>query len=579
MFYELIEQLRIDTLQQSLPLIGAELTLTIAILLILFCRMLPGLEKIDSVWLGIVGVTAALIALRPFQPWSSGPNGMSPIAMGQLQPSEIFTGMLTHDGFAIAIKALLLFFLLLFFLLTKITRLSSRYDSADFVVLALGSTLGMFMMSSANHMIMIFMGVEMASVPSYALVALQRRNKKASEAALKYAVYGAGASGVMLYGISLLCGVLNSAHLPTMATRLGELLSSEPSGSELLILALGGLMLGVGLSFKLSAFPFHFWCPDVFEGATSEVNAFLSVASKAAALALLVRVAIGFTALPAQPEQVAAAGGPAIELAAPIDPNVRQVNFVAADAESPEMPPADPMAPARKFVCLVISFIAIVTCTFGNLAAYAQTNIKRLFAYSTIAHAGYMMMAAPAAIAAAAVDKDAARQAIAYLGLYIVIYLFMNLGAFAAIAFVREAIGSDEIKDYAGMLRRSPTVAVCLTLILVSLIGLPPLAGFIGKFAVFAAIAQAWSLTASPFLMVLLVVGGVNTAISLFYYLRIVKVMTIDGESDDTAPMQQSVGMIQNGYLVLVTAPLVLLMFNWDFLNAWLLEAVSQIVT
>ncbi|PQO35405.1 NADH-quinone oxidoreductase subunit N [Blastopirellula marina] len=579
MFYELIEQLRIDTLQQSLPLIGAELTLTIAILLILLCRMLPALEKIDSVWLGIVGVTAALIALRPFQPWSVGPDGMAPVAMGQLESTETFTGMLTHDGFAIAIKALLLFFLLLFFLLTKITRLSPRYDSADFVVLALGSTLGMFMMSSANHMIMIFMGVEMASVPSYALVALQRRNKKASEAALKYAVYGAGAAGVMLYGISLLCGVLNSAHLPTMASRLNELLASEPSGSELLILALGGLMLGVGLSFKLSAFPFHFWCPDVFEGATSEVNAFLSVASKAAALALLVRVAIGFTALPAQPDQVALQAGPAIEQAALVNPDVQLVNFVANDAAPKEAKPGDSMGPARKFVCLVIALIAIVTCTFGNLAAYAQTNIKRLFAYSTIAHAGYMMMAVPAAIAVAEVDKDAARQAIAYLGLYAVIYLFMNLGAFAAVAFVRQAIGSDEIKDYAGMLRRGPTVAICLTLILVSLIGLPPLAGFIGKFAVFAAIAQAWTMTSAPFLMVLLIVGGLNTAISLFYYLRIAKVMTIDSESDDTAPMQQSIGMIQNGYLVLVTAPLVLLMFNWDFLNAWLLEAVSQIIT
>ncbi|MCC9607654.1 NADH-quinone oxidoreductase subunit N [Blastopirellula sp. JC732] len=579
MFYQLIEQLRIDTLQQSLPLIGAELTLTIAIVLILFCRMLPGLEKIDSVWLGIGGVIAALVALRPFQPWSIGAEGPTPISMGALQPTELFTGMLTHDGFAIAIKALLLFFLLLFFLLTKITRLSPRYDSADFVVLVLGSTLGMFMMVASNHMIMIFMGVEMASVPSYAMVALQRRNKKASEAALKYAVYGAGAAGVMLYGISLLCGVLNSAHLPTMATRLSELLATETHGSEVLVLALGGLMLGVGLSFKLSAFPFHFWCPDVFEGATSEVNAFLSVASKAAALALLVRVAIGFTTLPAQPEAVAKQTVPAVEQLAADEANVQLVNFVDAKVAADEAKPVDPLSPARKFVCLLIAVIAVVTCTFGNLAAYAQTNIKRLLAYSTIAHAGYMMMAVPAAIAVAEVDKDAARQAIAYLTLYVVIYLFMNLGAFAAVAFVRQAVGSDEIKDYAGMLRRGPTVAVCLTLILVSLIGLPPLAGFIGKFAVFAAIAQAWNATSYPFLMLLLIAGGLNTAISLFYYLRIAKVMTIDGESDDTAPMQQPIGIIQNGYLALVTAPLVLLMFNWDFLNAWLLEAVSQILT
>ncbi|UUO05845.1 NADH-quinone oxidoreductase subunit N [Blastopirellula sp. J2-11] len=570
MFYQLIEQLRIDTLQQSLPLFGAELTLVVAIVLILLCRMLPVLEKVDAVWLGIVGVIAALVVLRPFQPWSIGADGPVAIAMGQLQPTETFTGMLTHDGFAIAIKAILLFFLLLFFLLTKITKLSSRFDSADFVVLALGSILGMFVMSSANHMLMIFMGVEMASVPSYALAALQRRNKKGSEAALKYAVFGAGAAGVMLYGVSLLCGVLNSAHLPTMATRLSELFASEPSGSEVLVLALGGLMLGVGLSFKLSAFPFHFWCPDVFEGASAEVNAFLSIASKTAALALLVRVAVGFTTLPAEPDQVVRATPPTIE----------QVAFVDAEAAPEKVAKSsDPLAPARKFVVLLIGVVAVVTCTFGNLAAYAQTNIKRLLAYSTIAHAGYMMMAVPAAIAVAEVDKNSARQAIAYLALYAVIYLFMNLGAFAAIAFVREAVGSEEIKDYAGMLKRGPTLAVCFTLILVSLIGLPPLAGFIGKFAIFAAIAQAWNLTSSPFLMFLLVAGGLNTAISLFYYLRIAKVMTIDSESDDTAPMQKPIGIIQNGYLVLVTAPLVLLLFNWDFLNAWLLEAVSHIIT
>ncbi|TWT33310.1 NADH-quinone oxidoreductase subunit N [Blastopirellula retiformator] len=579
MFYQLIEQLRIDTLQQSLPLIGAELTLTFAILLILLCRMLPVLEKIDAVWLAIVGVVAALIALRPFQPWAVNAEGATtPVAMGDLQPTELFTGMLTHDGFAIAIKTLLLFFLLLFFVLTKVTRLAAKYDSTDFVVLALGSTLGMFMMVASNHMIMVFMGVEMASVPSYVMVALQRRNRKASEAALKYAVYGAGAAGVMLYGISLLCGVLNSAHLPTMATRLSEVLAADSGSSEILVLALGGLMLGVGLSFKLSAFPFHFWCPDVFEGATSEVNAFLSVASKAAALALLVRVAIGFTTLPAQPEQVARQDKPAVEQVVTDPSEVQLVNFVDAK-QADDAKPTETLAPARKFVCLLVAVIAVATCTFGNLAAYAQTNIKRLLAYSTIAHAGYMMMAVPAAIAVAEVSQDSARQAIAYLALYAVIYLFMNLGAFAAVAFVREAVGSDEIKDYAGMLRRSPTLAICLTLILVSLIGLPPLAGFIGKFAIFAAIAQAWNQTSYPFLMLLLVAGGLNTAISLFYYLRIAKVMTIDGESDETAPMQKPIGMIQNGYLALVTAPLVLLMFNWDFLNAWLLEAVSHILT
>jgi NADH-quinone oxidoreductase subunit N len=146
----------------------------------------------------------------------------------------------------------------------------------------------------------IFLGVEMASVPSYALAGMLKGRPRSSEAALKYSVYGAGAAGIMLYGISLLAGVLGTCHLPTMAQRLAGLIANDQLAGHGAVLALGGLMIGVGLAFKLSAFPFHFWCPDVFEGAAAEVNAFLSVASKAAALALLVRVTVGFTTLPSQ---------------------------------------------------------------------------------------------------------------------------------------------------------------------------------------------------------------------------------------------------------------------------------------
>ena len=157
----------------------------------------------------------------------------------------------------------------------------------------------MCLMATANHLVIIFLGVEMASVPSYALAGMLKGRRQSSEAALKYSVYGAGAAGVMLYGISLLAGVLGSCHLPTMAARMSELFAAHnASADQAIVMALGGLMLGVGLAFKFSAFPFHFWCPDVFEGASAEVDAFLSVASKAAALALLVRVVVGFTTLP-----------------------------------------------------------------------------------------------------------------------------------------------------------------------------------------------------------------------------------------------------------------------------------------
>ncbi len=175
-------------------------------------------------------------------------------------------------------------------------------------MLVLGATLGMCIMATANHLLTIFLGVEMASVPSYALAGMLKGRRQSSEAALKYAVYGAGTAGVMLYGISLLAGVLGSAHLPTMASRLADLYAaSNLTAGTQMVLALASLMVLVGLAFKLSAVPFHFWCPDVFEGATAEVNAFLSVASKAAALALLVRVTMAFSYIPSPAQPLAAA--------------------------------------------------------------------------------------------------------------------------------------------------------------------------------------------------------------------------------------------------------------------------------
>ena len=199
------------------------------------------------------------------------------------------------------------------------------------------------------------------------------------------------------------------------------------------VLTLGGLMLMVGVAFKLSAVPFHFWAPDVFEGATAEVAAFLSVASKAAALGLLVRLATGF----AYPSGLAFP-----ESSLPRDP-AAIATAVAA------------LAPVRQYIVVLISVLAAVTCTFGNLAAYGQTNMKRLLAYSTIAHAGYMMMPVAAAVSLLgdATTMDAARDAVSALIVYIGIYLFMNLAAFAIVAFLRNAIHSEEIADYAGLIR------------------------------------------------------------------------------------------------------------------------------
>ena len=202
-------------------------------------------------------------------------------------------------------RTLIYLFALLFTLFTQISGLPKREDAAEFYVLVLGALLGMSLMVSANHLIVVLVGMEMASLPCYVLAGWRRNRRASSEAALKYAVFGAGAAGIMLFGMSLLAGALGSAHLPTHGRpidRIGRAVQTDPQDPSDVamsgLLMLGGLMLLVGVGFKLAAFPFHFWAPDVFEGATAEVAAFISVASKIAALGLLVRLALAFSVVP-----------------------------------------------------------------------------------------------------------------------------------------------------------------------------------------------------------------------------------------------------------------------------------------
>ena len=257
-----------DTLSVSLPLFRTELALAVTVVLLLLCRMLPVLRLLDSALVALGGVLFALwfawVDLRglPGSPWAVAELAATPLRQ------ELFGGLIVFDSLTAYIRLLLAGFLVLYILFTKVSGIPDREDGADFYTMVLGATLGMCLMASANHLLMVFMAVEMASVPSYALAGLLKGRKASSEAALKYAVYGAGAAGIMLYGISLLAGVLGTCHLPTMATELARIVGEQGIGSgKVMVLALGGLMVAVGLAFKLSAVPFHFWCPDVFDGA------------------------------------------------------------------------------------------------------------------------------------------------------------------------------------------------------------------------------------------------------------------------------------------------------------------------
>jgi NADH-quinone oxidoreductase subunit N len=461
-----------------------ELLLCVAIVAMLFLRLFKGLDKLH---LGSVALAMTTLALG-FSIYQWG------LTSGQkIQPGDIFTGMLRYDYLSVFLKIFLLGFGVLVIWLSLLTGIPDREDSADFYCLLLGALLGMSIMASANHLLMVFIGVEMASLPSYALAGFLKGRRQSSEAALKYVVYGSGASGVMLYGISLLAGRFGTGYLPDVAYGFSKVITVSQYNPEPhldLVLLMGVLFILVGIGFKLAAVPFHFWCPDVFEGASAEIAGFLSVASKGAALALLARFTL-----------VLAGGGP---------------------GGSAFLKTAQNFAPP-------LAIFAAITATFGNIAAYMQTNLKRLLAYSTIAQAGYMMMA----LATFTSEGTAA------VLFYLVAYLFMNLGAFAVVAFLRNQTGSEDLSSFRGYIQRSPVLVITLGFFLFSLVGMPPLAGFAAKFQIFQVLYKAGQYYAddapglSKTMYSLLVIGGLNTVISLVYYLKILKVMVLEKPIED----------------------------------------------
>jgi NADH-quinone oxidoreductase subunit N len=478
---EALQSLQADLGRDSLAFLP-ELILCGGIVLLLLLRLFRVFDRVHLGWVALV-LSAGALAAACFQ-WRGVFGLHSPGYYGG--SLNIFSGLLVYDNFTVFLRLFLIFFAALMVWLTLLTGIPDREDSADFYCLLFGATLGMCIMASANHLLMVFIGVEMASLPSYALAGFLKGKRRSSEASLKYVVYGGGASGVMLYGISLLVGKFGTASLPALAQAYVQAMHPGSAAGVDAALVLGTLFLIIGLAFKLAAVPFHFWCPDVFEGASAEVAGFLSVASKGAALALFARVVFAF--------------GGGVEKA------------INSDA-------------VADFLVPTIAIFAAVTATFGNLAAYLQTNLKRLLAYSTIAHAGYMMMGL------APLTRDGASAVLFYL----IAYLFMNLGAFAVVAILRNQIGSEELSDYRGLIRRAPVLTVTLSVFLLSLLGIPPLAGFAAKFQIFRVLydgGQTWSAHGRPvlawWLYALLVIGGLNTVLSVMYYLKVMKVMILE---------------------------------------------------
>lgn len=377
---------------------------------------------------------------------------------------------LSLDNFSAFFKILILIttaFIVLFSMSSKEVN-SCPERHGEYYALIFGMVIGMFFMVSANDLILIYLSLELLSLSSYVLAGFVKTSIRNSEAQLKYLIYGSASSGIMLFGISILYGITGSTNLHEI-----NLLLQSPSASQLTFL-ISILMIFTGIGFKISIVPFHFWTPDVYEGAPISITAFLSVASKAAGFAVLIRFL-------------------KITFAQGLDKSGywQMISFV-------------------DWQTLLILF-SIITMTFGNFAALWQDNIKRMLAYSSIAHAGYLMLGV-------AVLSDQGLMAVL---VYFAIYLFMNLGAFYVVMLIANKINSEDIDDYKGLGYSLPLLGTALGIFLVSLTGLPPTAGFIGKLYIFIALVDANMITVA-------IIALLNTVVSLYYYIRVLKAMFLD---------------------------------------------------
>ncbi len=377
--------------------------------------------------------------------------------------SSLFEGMYIVDDFSLFFKQLFLVAAVLVSLAATLYVKKIGANYGEFFIMLVFATLGMMILSSAGDFITLYLALETMTITFYILTGYQKTESKSVEAGVKYLLLGAMSSGILLYGLSLVYGMTGTTVITDVAAKISEMSSMPPA------LLVGIIFLVAGLGFKISAVPFQMWSPDVYEGAPTPVTAFLAVGSKAAAFAAIIRLfMVAFPAYGAQ----------------------WKVLFAA---------------------------LAALTIIIGNLVAIPQTNIKRMLAYSSIAQAGYIMTGVVAANAAG----------VKGVAFYAMLYVFATIGAFTVVMNFSANTGSDEIKDYAGLAQRSPLMAAVLTVCLLSMAGIPPLAGFAGKFYLFSSIVKQGYLW-------LVIIGLLMSMASVYYYLSVAKVMYMAEPVDNT---------------------------------------------
>jgi NADH-quinone oxidoreductase subunit N len=394
------------------------------------------------------------------------------LAASGLPSLTAFQGSLTIDGFALFFNWMFLAAALIVGVVSyKYLEIAGEHHG-EYYALILFAQCGMFFLAAGTDLVTLFIGLELMALCFYVMVGFLRADKRSNEAAMKYLLLGAFSSGFLAYGFSLMYGLSGSTKLADITAAIG----ARPPWDPIVFLALA--TTSVGLLFKISAVPFHMWAPDAYEGAPTTVTAYLSVASKAASVAFLLRIFLG------------------------------------------------PLAPVREVWEPLLSGIAIATMTLGNLAAITQSNLKRLLAYSSISHAGYMLLGLIA-------GNETGIKGVA---VYVLVYTFMNLGAFIVIvALRRKDIIGEDLDDMAGLMHKSPGYAVLMLIFLLSLAGIPPTAGFIGKYYIFLSLIETQH-------YVLAVIATLYVAVAIYYYFRIVRVMFVR-EAAEKAPLATSVGL------------------------------------
>jgi NADH-quinone oxidoreductase subunit N len=428
------------------------------------------------------------------------------LLLGQLGTNAaIFSSMIAVDSFAIFFKLIVILTALLVtvFSLGSAELNAGKRQVGEYYALLTAAALGMLLMAGANNLLMMYLALELSSLCSYLLTGFTREAPDSSEASLKYVIFGAFSSGLMIYGISIIYGMTGSLDLSTINHLLPGIL--EKGGASTFTLLIATVLVLAGFGYKISAVPFHFWTPDVYEGAPVTITAFLSVASKAGGFAMMIRF---------------------------FKVTLIDVNAIAL--------PAGTWGTLRGLPWVdIVAVLAVLSMTIGNLTAVWQNNLKRLLAYSSIAHAGFMLMGVVVL----------SNEGLSAIMLYFIIYLFMNLGAFYAVMLIADKTGSEDIDDYKGIGARAPFLAVTLAIFLVSLTGLPPTAGFVGKLYIFAAlINHGW--------VWLAIVGALNSVIALYYYVRVFRNMFLRNDEHAAAPIR--IGWLPTFVLLVLLVPTLL---------------------